>query len=106
MKDNEKIIVEKTNKINHLQHKIIKNEINSIIDEKDTNVNRIERCLDAILTNPLEEIQDLFYTLCMYYVLINEENAKFYLHKYEEYHGIKFSKIKRPPYGGKNKITN
>ena len=64
-------------------------EIDTIIDEKITDVIRIEECLERILNIPTEKGCQLLIRLCTYYMNINEEHAKFYIQEYNELYGIK-----------------
>lgn len=98
MDESVKNIANKIDELNHLQYKVMKDEILDILNKKDSNIERIERALDILLTNPLEEAKELFYTLCMYYSLLDDEAAMFYITEYEKEHEVELPKIKRKDY--------
>ena len=75
-------------KLHEIIYQQMQEEVELIIKTKSTDIDRIEHCLDTLLDIPTQKGYDLLQRLCNYYMLINNQNATFYLKAYQEMHGL------------------
>lgn len=64
---------------------VLTNEINHIIQTQDINKQDIESCLDRLLDFAFHpKVLELFKQLCRYYIAIDSDATREYVHFYKE----------------------